>query len=116
MKNLDLFSKRILSLSIGLTMIILSICFLILTLKGITTANAGSIDKEWIDQYKYQKIYNAMSSDTLLNNDDTQETIEAVQVFGIGIREGNLYFGILYSNNSIGLHKAPAEGEDILEW
>jgi len=116
MKNLDLFSKRILSISVGITMVILSICILILTLKSITTANAESIDKEWIDKYEYQKIYNAMNSDTLVNADSTQEAIKAMQVFGIGIRDGNLYFGILYSNNSVGLHKAPADGEDVLEW
>ena len=44
------------------------------------------------------------------------EDIMAVHTFGIGIRDGNLYFGILYNNNTIGLHMAPADGEDVIPW
>ena len=116
MKKLDLFSRRILSVSIGITMVILSVCLLVLSLKYVTAASAGDIDKERIDKYEYHEMYKLMNSDTLVNIDETDEAIKAIQVFGIGIREGYLYFGILYSNNSIGLHKAPAEGEDVLEW
>jgi hypothetical protein len=85
MKNLDLFSKRILSVSVGITMVILSLCVLVLTLKGVTSANAGNIDKAWIDNEEFQNVYNKMSSDTLVNADDTQDAIKAVQVFGIGV-------------------------------
>ena len=116
MKNLDLISRRILSVCAGITMVILSICVLIVSLKSVTTANAGNIEKEWIDNYKFQTVQAKMNSDTLVNTENSQEVIKAIQVFGIGIREGNLYFGILYSDNSLGLHKASADGEDVLEW
>jgi len=116
MKKLDLFSRRILSVSIGVTMVILSICLLIVSLKSIAPAHAGNIKKEWVDTKEYQKMYSVIKSDTIVNAEETGDPIIAVQVFGIGIREGNLYFGILYNNNSIGLHKAPAEGEDVLDW
>ena len=116
MKKLDLFSRRILSVSIGVTMVILSICLLIVSLKSITPAHAGNFDKDWVDNKEYKKMYSIMKNDTIVNVENTEDTIIAVQVFGIGIREGNLYFGILYNNNSIGLHKAPADGEDVLDW
>ena len=116
MKKLDLFSRRILSASVGITMVVLSICLLILSLKSITPANAGNFSKEWLDNNEYQKMYSAIKSDTVVNTEDTEDAIKAIQVFGIGIRDGNLYFGILYSNNSIGLHKASADGEDVLDW
>lgn len=116
MKNLDLVSRRILSVSVGITMVILSLCVLVLSLKYVTSASAGNIDKAWIDKKEFQHVYKEMRSDTLVNAEGTSDAIKAVQVFGIGIREGNLYFGILYSDNSLGLHKALADGEDVLEW
>jgi hypothetical protein len=116
MKNLDLFSRRILSVSAGISMVILCTCVLIISLKSVTTASAENIEKTWIDKHDFQNIHAKMTIDTLDNAESTQGTITAVQVFGIGIRDGNLYFGILYSDNSLGLHKAPADGEDVLEW
>ena len=116
MKNLDLISRRILSVSAGITMVILSICILIVSLKSVTTANASNIEKALIDNHEFQSVNVKMNSDTLVNAENSQEAIKAVQVFGIGIREGNLYFGILYNDNSLGLHKASADGEDVLEW
>jgi len=61
-------------------------------------------------------MHSVEKSDTIVYNEDLEGDITAVQAFGLGIREGNLYFGILYSNNSIGLHKAPADSEDVLDW
>jgi hypothetical protein len=116
MKKPDLFSRRILSVSIGITMVILSISLLILSLNNVTTANADNVDFEWLHENEFKDMQYAIPSDTIVSEVDSGDAIIAIQAFGIGIREGNLYFGILYSNNSIGLHKAPADGEDVLDW
>ena len=116
MKNLDLFSKRVLSISIGLSMVLISLSLLFMSLKSITTANAENFEKKWVDNSIIQNANHLVQNDSLNNAGESDEMIKAIQAFGIGIREGNLYFGILYSNNSIGIHKAPAEGEDVLDW
>ena len=116
MKNLDLFSRRVLSISIGLSMVILSFSLLFMSLKSVTTANADGLDKKWVDNKAIHNANYLIQNDSLNNLDEADELIKAIQAFGIGIREGNLYFGILYSNNSIGIHKAPADGEDVLDW
>lgn len=116
MKNLDLFSKRVLSISIGLSMVLLSFSLLFMSLKSVTSANAESFGKKWVDNNAIHNANYFVQNDSLNNTGESDEMIKAIQAFGIGIREGNLYFGILYSNNSIGIHKAPAEGEDVLDW
>jgi hypothetical protein len=116
MKNLDLFSRRVLSISIGLSMVLMSLSLLFISFKNITTANAGTFEKKWVDKEVIHNINHLMQNDSLNTDEESDEMIKAIHAFGIGIREGNLYFGILYSNNSIGIHKAPAEGEDVLEW
>lgn len=116
MKTLDVFSRRFLSVSIGLTMIFLSISLLIFSLKSLPVAHAGPSDDDRQDLNKFSGSYPVVVSDTVINVDDVEGEIRAMQAFGIGIREGNLYFGILYNNNSIGLHKAPADSEDVLDW
>lgn len=116
MKNLDLFSRRVLSVSIGLSMVVLSFSLLFMSLKSVTTAKAESLEKNWVDNNAIHNVNQLIQNDSLNNADGSDEMIKAIQAFGIGIREGNLYFGILYSNNSIGIHKAPAEGEDVLDW
>lgn len=116
MKKIDLISRRILSVSIGITMIILSLSLFLVSLKNVTSARANNFDDRWTDIGKYNRAHNILQEDTIINNENIDSDIEAVQVFGLGIREGNLYFGILYNNNSIGLHKAPADGEDVLDW
>ena len=87
-----------------------------ISLKSISTANADSFEKKWINNSEIQNANQFLQNDSLNNDGETDDMIKAIQAFGIGIREGNLYFGILYSNNSIGIHKALAEGEDVLEW
>ena len=116
MKNLDLFSKRVLSISIGLSMVVLSFSLLFMSLKAVTNANAENFEKKWVDNNTIHNANYLVQNDSLNNTGESDEMIKAIQAFGIGIREGNLYFGILYSNNSIGIHKAPAEGEDVLDW
>ena len=97
-------------------MIFLSLSLLIYSLKSVTTAQADPGDYSGRDIRKSFNTLPVIPVDTIVNEDDFEGDIRAIQAFGIGIREGNLYFGILYNNNSIGLHKAPAESEDVLEW
>jgi len=116
MKKPDLISRRILSISLGITMIILSMSLFLMSLDNLTTAKAENYDGRWMEGKEYRNIHILSKGDTLVNDGNAEPEIKAVQVFGIGIREGNLYFGILYNNNSIGLHRAPADGEDVLDW
>jgi len=115
MKNLDLFSKRILSICVGISVILLCGSLFLLSLQSVTSAKASETGKVTFenDFNKYTSAYSLDSMDTV--NED-EDLIVAKQVFGIGIREGKLYFGILYSNNTIGLHEAPVDGEDVLIW
>ena len=116
MKKLDLISRRILSISIGITMIVLSMSLFLMSIDNLTTAKAENYDGRWMEGKEYGKIHILPKGDTLVNDGNKEPEIQAIQVFGIGIREGNLYFGILYNNNSIGLHRAAADGEDVLDW
>lgn len=116
MKKLDLFSRRILSISLGISMLFLSMSLFVISLNSITTAKAENFEKKWLNNNEFQNVNQFIQNDSLNVGGESEELIKAIQAFGIGIREGNLYFGILYSNNSIGIHKAPAEGEDVLDW
>ena len=116
MKKLDLFSRRVLSVSLGISMIVLSMSLFMISLNSITTVKAENLEKKWFNNNEFQNVNQFLQNDSLNVAGESEEMIKAIQAFGIGIREGNLYFGILYSNNSIGIHKAPAEGEDVLEW
>ena len=116
MKNLDLFSKRLLSICVGISIILLSGSLFLLSLQSITSAKADGIEKVSFATHNFNKFSESFVPDSLDIEDQEEEMISAEQVFGIGIREGKLYFGILYSNNTIGLHEAPVDGEDVLEW
>ena len=110
MKNLDNFSRWFLSLTLGLSAFLLSGSLFLFALKTISPASAGVTRlPENLNEFKtIQSIP--------LQDDMQDDDIRAVQAFGIGIRDGNLYFGILYSNNTIGLHRSVADGEDVLDW
>jgi hypothetical protein len=111
MKNIDALSKRFLAITLGLSALLLSGSLFIFSLNAIPSASAGNASAP-------EKI-NAMNPEIIMKalQDDMQDDdVRAIQAFGIGIRDGNLYFGILYSNNTIGLHKSLADGEDVLDW
>lgn len=111
MKNLDVLSRRILVVSVGLSALLLSGSLFIFSLNSIPSASAATVSLTENADAKYS--INKM----IPQQDETQDDdVRAIQVFGIGIRDGNLYFGILYSNNTIGLHKSVADGEDVLDW
>ena len=112
MKNTDLFSKRFLSVTLGISALLLSGSLFLFSLNNVGKAKAGGTgDIENIIEYAKIKDLNHVKS---VSQDD--EDIRAIQAFGIGIREGDLYFGILYNNNTIGLHRSPADSEDVLDW
>ncbi len=116
MKNPDVFSRRFLAVTIGISAILLSGSLFLFSLKGISTATA--IKHNDVSERNGKLYANLHTNNKVIPlQDDTQDDdIEAIYAFGIGIRDGNLYFGILYSNNTIGLHRSPAEGEDVLDW
>lgn len=106
MKNLDVFSKRFLAITLGLGFLLLSASLFLSSLKTLPAATAG-----------VSNIPDEMKAHARILQDDAQEDdVQALQAFGIGIRDGNLYFGILYNNNTIGLHRSMADGEDVLDW
>ena len=118
MKNTDLFTKRLLSVSLGLSAVLLSASLLVFSLRGITPAQAGSFPENTnsgisgvdMNMNLPLKLRQAVPADTL------DEDIQAIQAFGLGMRDGVIYFGILYNNNTVGLHKTEFNSEDILHW
>lgn len=115
MKNLDMFSKRFLVITLGISAILLSGSLFMISLNNLTTASAK--DKPVITNTNDLAAHLNKARYLVPVQDDLQdEDIRAIQAFGIGIREGNLYFGILYNNNTIGLHRSGADGEDVLDW
>ncbi len=114
MKNSDQFSRRFLMVSAGLSIILLSASLFVFSLRGISSAQASDNDR--FTDWKNEPTLPASHLRNMPAQDDPDEDIKAIYAFGVGIRDGNLYFGILYSNNTIGLHRAPADGEDVLDW
>ncbi len=115
MKNLDVFSRRFLVVTLGISSILLSGSLFILSLNSVTTASAKN-DPAMENISEIKGHLNMATSLTPIQDDVQDDEIKAIQAFGIGIREGNLYFGILYNNNTIGLHRSSADGEDVLDW
>ncbi|MFC2126681.1 hypothetical protein ACFLU5_17985 [Bacteroidota bacterium] len=115
MKNLDLFSRRLLIVATAISMVFISSAIFLFSLNYV-----GSVQAKETNVYDYNVKplkYIISPADTIEDMDKlTDIDIFAVHAFGMGIRDGNLYFGILYNNNTIGLHVAPAEGEDVIPW
>jgi hypothetical protein len=115
MKNLDVFSRRVAVITLGISIVLLSGSLFILSLRSIPSASANNISAH--ERLMDMDANKLMAHKMIPIQDDVQEEdIRAIQAFGIGIREGVLYFGILYNNNTIGLHKSMADGEDVLDW
>ena len=115
MKNLDAFSKRFLIICLGITAVILSLSLFTFSLNAVSPAQAYPVlNTESRPGSNGQKFNGRpMATDSLTGPEDD---VTAVQVFGFGIREGVLYFGILYNNNTIGLHKTECVSEDVIHW
>ena len=115
MKNLDLLSRRLMVISIAISMVLISSSLFLFSLNNVGKAHARDMNST---DYNYTSLKHvSMVNDTITDNDEISDIdIFAVHAFGMGIRDGNLYFGILYNNNTIGLHVAPAEGEDVIPW
>jgi hypothetical protein len=115
MKNLDTFSKRLIVITLCLSALFLSGSLFIITLSSVTAASAKVKPAlKNVDDFSFE--LNKATHLVPIQDDLQEEDIRAIQAFGIGIREGNLYFGILYNNNTIGLHRSSADGEDVLDW
>ena len=115
MKNLDLFSRRLLVIAIALSLVLISSALFLFSLNylGSVQAKETNVNHSNIMPVKY----NLSPADTIDNISELSDAeIFAVHAFGMGIRDGNIYFGILYNNNTIGLHVAPVESEDIIPW
>ena len=115
MKNLDLFSRRLLVIAAAISMVLISGALFLFSLNYVGNVQAKASNTY---DYKVRPLkYTTSLADTISDSEEMADLgIFAVQAFGMGMRDGNIYFGILYNNNTIGLHVAPAEGEDIIPW
>ncbi len=117
MKSIDLFTKRFLVVCLGISAILLSGSLLVFSFKSLPGYTARPADNKVLTA-SFSHLNQATqasgldSARTGLADDD----VHAVQVFGMGIRDGIMYFGILYNNNTIGLHKTEYSSEDIIHW
>lgn len=115
MKNIDLFSRRLLIVAIAISMVMISSAIFLFSLNLVGYTSAKEINRNDYNVRPFE--YMATPLDTIADGDEMTDTdIFAIQAFGMGIRDGNLYFGILYNNNTIGLHVAPTDGEDVIPW
>jgi len=115
MKNLDAFSRRFLVVTLGISILLLSGSLFIVSLKSIPVASANN-NPDAESLLDFNTYANPANKITPFQDELQDEDIRAIQAFGIGIREGTLYFGILYNNNTIGLHRSTADSEDVLDW
>lgn len=117
MKNSDVFVKRFLSVCLGISAILISGSLLIFSLKTVTPGQASPLPaKEINDGLSVINQDQKFVRPAAVPADTADTDIQAVQAFGLGMRDGVIYFGILYNNNTIGLHKTEYNSEDILHW
>ena len=117
MKNSDVFAKRFLSVCLGLSAVLISGSLFIFSLKTVTPAQASTLsDKEINSDLSVINHDHPVAKQYIVPADTSDANIQAVQAFGLGMRDGVIYFGILYNNNTIGLHKTEYNSEDILHW
>ena len=115
MKNHDHFSTRLLIIATAVSMVLISSALFLFSLNYVGNVQAKEINT--YDSNLEPLKYITYPADTIDDiGEITDIDIFAVHAFGMGIRDGNLYFGILYNNNTVGLHVAPAEGEDVIPW
>ena len=117
MKNSDVFIKRFLSVCLGISAILISGSLFVFSLKTVTPGQASPLPVREINEglsviNQDQRIARQVT----VPADTSDADIQAVQAFGLGMRDGVIYFGILYNNNTIGLHKTEYTSEDILHW
>ena len=117
MKINDLFTKRFLAVCLGISAILLSGSVLVVSFKSLPSYTTRPADNSVLTA-SLNHIKQATSASGLDSAQAglAEEDIHAVQVFGMGIREGIMYFGILYNNNTIGLHKTEFNSEDVIHW
>lgn len=117
MKNSDLFIKRFLSVCLGISVILISGSLFMFSLKTVTTTQAEPLpNKDFNSEINGINLNIPISAKQVVPADSAVEDIQAIQAFGLGMRDGVIYFGILYNNNTVGLHKTEYTSEDILHW
>ena len=117
MKNSDVFAKRFLSVCLGISAILISGSLFVFSLKTITPGQASPLPfREINDGLSVINKDQQLTKQVTIPADTSDTDIQAVQAFGMGMRDGVIYFGILYNNNTIGLHKTEYNSEDILHW
>ncbi len=117
MKKSDLFAKRFLSVCLGISALLLSGSLFLYSLKTVSSAQANPyFAKDLNSGYAGNSVMLSGKTRKVLPPDTTDANIQAIQAFGLGMRDGIVYFGILYNNNTIGLHKTECTSEDIMHW
>ena len=117
MKNPDLFAKRFLAVCLGISAILLSGSLFLLSLRNVTPAIADPLFKKDLPKGLTADRLNRFAHvHSVLQADTTDTDIQAIQAFGLGMRDGIIYFGILYNNNTVGLHKTEYDSGDIIHW
>jgi hypothetical protein len=117
MKNPDAVTKRFLSVCLGFSAVLISGSLFIFSLKTVTPSQASPLkEKDFIAGMNMIQQDSKLAKQVVTPADTSDANVQAVQAFGLGMRDGVIYFGILYNNNTIGLHKTEFNSEDILHW
>jgi hypothetical protein len=117
MKINDLFTKRFLAICLGISAILLSGSVLVTTLSSIPRLQAKPAENRILSAgMNHLNQVTQVALPDSLETGNGNEDVYAIHVFGMGIREGVIYFGILYNNNTIGLHKTDYTSGDIIQW
>lgn len=114
---MDLFVKRFLSVCLGISLVLASGSLFVFSLKTITATHAETAVNKVLKSGSIglNKTLPLTANDTAKSGAN-DENIQAIQAFGLGVRDGIIYFGILYNNNTVGLHKTEFDSQDILHW
>ncbi len=115
MKKSDLFVKRFLSVCLGLSALLISGSLFLFSLRTISPTQAEpALNKEFKNDLTGMNM--RLNKQKITPADTSDQNIQAIQAFGLGMRDGVIYFGILYNNNTVGLHKTEFNSEDIIHW
>ncbi|HLF34794.1 MAG TPA: hypothetical protein VI583_11170 [Cyclobacteriaceae bacterium] len=117
MKINDSFTKRFLAVCLGISAILLSGSILVTALSFVPRLTAKPVENRILPagMNHLNQVTQVSLPDSLEAGNGGQD-VYAIHVFGLGIREGVIYFGILYNNNTIGLHKTDYTSGDIIQW
>ncbi len=117
MKKSDLFVKMFLTVCLGLSALLLSGSLFLFSLRTISPTQAEPVFNKETKTGPAGIVMNMpLGKQKIIQADTSNQNIQAIQAFGLGMRDGIIYFGILYNNNTVGLHKTEFNSEDIIHW